>query len=213
MNHCRTGGLVDPKTHWNEVYSSRKSDELSWYQREPLQSLMLFAEAGLDPESSIVDIGGGDSTLVDALLERGFRRVTVLDISGAALDRARARLGARAADVTWIEADVTRADLPVNAYDAWHDRAVFHFLVDPKDRERYVLAARHALRSRAILIIATFASDGPPQCSGLTVARYDADGLALEFGAAFELLRSIREVHRTPTGSEQHFTYALLRRR
>jgi SAM-dependent methyltransferase len=189
------------------------SDELSWYQREPLQSLMLLAEAGLGSESSIIDIGAGDSTLVDALLERGFRRVTVLDISGPALDRARARLGACAPNVTWIEADVTRADLPVNAYDAWHDRAVFHFLVDPKDRERYVLAARQALRPGAMLIIATFARDGPTQCSGLTVTRYDADGLALEFGVGFELLRSMREVHETPTGSEQHFTYALLRRR
>jgi SAM-dependent methyltransferase len=205
--------MVDPKTHWNQVYSSKMFDELSWYQREPLQSLMLLAEAGLASESSIIDIGGGDSTLVDALLERHFRKVTVLDISGAALDRARARLGARAADVTWIEADVTRADLPANAYGAWHDRAVFHFLVDPKDRERYVLAARHALRPRAILVIATFAPDGPTQCSGLMVARYDADGLAQAFGEDFELLRSMREVHKTPTGSEQHFTYALLRRR
>jgi SAM-dependent methyltransferase len=204
---------VDPKTHWNQVYSSRMSDELSWYQREPLQSLMLLAEAGLDSESSIIDIGAGDSTLVDALLERGFRRVTVLDISGAALDRAKARLGARASEITWIEADVTRADLPANAYSAWHDRALFHFLVDPKDRERYVLAAHQALRPGAILIIATFAPDGPTSCSGLMVARYDAHGLAVAFGEGFELLRSMREVHETPTGSEQHFTYALLRRR
>ncbi len=198
--------------HWNRVYRTRLSNEVSWFQPEPTRSLELITEAGALPDSAIVDIGGGDSTLVDALLARGFRQVTVLDVAAAALERARARLGPAADSVTWRVADVTSAELPPAAYDLWHDRAVFHFLVDAEERRQYVNAAANALRTGGTLIISTFALDGPTRCSGLDVQRYDADGLAQEFGARFELVKQLPHLHHTPSGGEQRFTFAVFRR-
>lgn len=198
--------------HWDRVYRTRQSDEVSWFQPEPTLSLELISAAGALEDSSIIDIGGGDSTLVDALIARGFRQITVLDVSAAALDRARARLGSLADGVTWRVADVTRVELPTAAYDLWHDRAVFHFLVDPDERRRYVVAALKALRPGGTLIIATFALDGPTRCSGLEVQRYDAAGLAHEFGEQFELVNQLPHLHHTPSGGEQRFTFAVLRR-
>lgn len=204
---------MDRKAHWEQVYDTRSSMEVSWYQPLPARSLELIREAGAGPESAVIDVGGGDSRLVDTLLEREFRRVTVLDLSGAALARARARLGAPAAAVIWLEADVTAAELAPAAYDLWHDRAVFHFLTDPQDRVRYVAAAARAVRPGGALIIATFALDGPTRCSGLEVVRYGPEELAREFGDSFVLLRSFGDVHRTPSGGEQRFTYAMFERR
>ena len=205
--------MIDRQAHWEQVYRTRPSHEVSWFQPEPARSLALLAEAGVGPESAIVDVGGGDSTLVDALVARRFRDVTVLDVSAAALARARARLGSAGEQVTWLEADVTRVTLPAARFDAWHDRAAFHFLTDPADRARYVAAARDALRPGGTLVVATFAADGPARCSGLDVARYDVDALARAFGDDFVLLRGDREAHHTPAGAEQRFTYAVLRRR
>jgi SAM-dependent methyltransferase len=201
------------KLHWEQVYESKRSDEVSWFQPQPVRSLELLDAAGIGSDAVTIDIGGGDSTLVDALLDRGFRDLTVLDVSAAALARARSRLGDRAAGVTWIEADVTRAGLPAGAYDVWHDRAVFHFLTDPEDRSRYVALAAQAVRPGGTLIVATFAPDGPTRCSGLEVARYDVEGLAREFAEGFVLTAGLTDVHRTPAGGEQRFTYASLRRR
>ena len=203
---------MDRKAHWEHVYSTKDSTDVSWYQLQPTRSLELFAEAGVGPESAIIDVGGGDSTLVDALLERHWGRVTVLDLSGAALGHARARLGSRAKEVTWLQADATRADLPPSGYDVWHDRAVFHFLTESADRARYVATAARALRHTGALIVATFAPHGPTRCSGLDVARYSPEELASEFGPEFTLLRGFVDVHRTPSGLEQRFTYALFRR-
>lgn len=203
---------MDRKAHWEDVYATRASDRVSWYQAQPTRSLELLVDAGVGPESTIIDVGGGDSTLVDALVERRLGHVTVLDLSMAALARAQARLGVRASDVTWLEADVTRAELQQHVYDVWHDRAVFHFLTERQDREGYVATAAAALRPGGTLIIATFASDGPTRCSGLEVARYSPEGLATEFGDAFTLLHGFGDVHRTPTGAEQRFTYAVFRR-
>jgi SAM-dependent methyltransferase len=165
------------------------------------------------PEASLIDIGGGDSTLVDVLLDRGYRRVTVLDLSAAALERARTRLGSRGDAVTWLEGDATRANLPPAAFDLWHDRAVFHFLTSEEDRVRYVRTASLALKPSGTLIMATFALDGPSKCSGLPVERYDAAALARALGHDFILQRALGDTHRTPAGSEQRFLYAVFRRR
>lgn len=204
---------MNRKTLWEQVYATKHPAELSWFQPRPTRSLELIAQAGAGPETTIIDIGGGDSTLVDALVERGLGRVTVLDISGAALARAQARLGERAHDVTWLETDVTRAELPRSSYDVWHDRAVFHFLTEPTDRARYVTTAAAALRPGGMLVIATFALRGPTSCSGLTVVRYGPRQLAAELGEEFVLRRSLADVHHTPSGTEQRFTYALFQRR
>ena len=204
---------MDRKAHWEQVYASKRPDEVSWFQPTPTRSLALIEELGLPRSTRVIDVGGGDSTLVDALLERGFDRVTVLDLSGAALARAQLRLGERAAFATWIEGDVTRVQLEEGAFDLWHDRAVFHFLTDAGDRARYAALAARALAPGGTAIIATFAPDGPQRCSGLDVARYDAEGIAAALGEEFTLVRGLRDVHRTPSGKEQRFTFAVLRRR
>jgi SAM-dependent methyltransferase len=203
---------VERKAHWEGVYTSRQPTELSWYQAEPTRSIELLRAVGAGPDTAIIDIGGGDSTFVDAVLAARLGRVTVLDISAAALARAQARLGARASEVSWIEADVTRVQLPTQAFDVWHDRAVFHFLTRAEHRARYVASAALAIRPGGSLIISTFALNGPARCSGLDVVRYGPAELAWEFGEAFALERSLADVHRTPSGVEQRFTVAVLRR-
>jgi SAM-dependent methyltransferase len=203
---------MDPKIHWEAIYTTRRASEMSWYEPFPTRSIELLSSAGARRDSAIIDVGGGDSRLVDALLEREFRDVTVLDISAKAIEHARARLGARADAVKWIEADVRNAELPARAYDVWHDRAVFHFLTHPDERAAYVAQVSHALRPAGSLIIATFALQGPPRCSGLEVARYDASGLARELGDEFVMQESVTDVHRTPSGVEQAFTYAMFQR-
>lgn len=205
---------MNSKAHWEAVYESRAPAEQSWYQSEPTRSLELLEQLGLAPASAIIDVGGGASTLVDALLERGVGSITVLDISGAALAHTKARLGARATSVQWIEGDITKVDLGASAsYDFWHDRAVFHFLIESGDRRRYVAAAARALRPGGAALVATFAPHGPARCSGLEVVRYDSELLAREFGREFSLERSMDELHHTPSGGEQAFTYNVMRRR
>jgi SAM-dependent methyltransferase len=204
---------MDSKAHWERVYTTRQSTEVSWYQDAPTRSLALLREVGAGPATAIIDVGGGDSTLVDAVVTERLGRMTVLDLSGAALARARARLGSRAGEVTWTEADVTRAALPPQAFDVWHDRAVFHFLTAPEDRQRYAAVAASAVRPGGALLMATFAADGPTRCSGLEVARYSPETLARELGDAFTLVRGFGDVHRTPAGAEQRFTVAIFRRR
>jgi ubiquinone/menaquinone biosynthesis C-methylase UbiE len=200
---------MDPKVHWEAIYTTKPPAEMSWYQPCPTQSIELLLRAGAERDSAIIDVGGGDSTFADALLDRGFRDVTVLDISGKAIERAQARLQSRAKAVKWIEADVRFANLQARAYDVWHDRAVFHFLTQPDERAGYVGQARRALRPGGTLIIATFALEAPPRCSGLAVTRYDASALARELGDAFVLQESLTDVHRTPAGVEQAFTYGV----
>jgi SAM-dependent methyltransferase len=207
------GSDGDMKAHWNAVYTAKSPTELSWYQPRPMRSLELLEQLGIGPATAIIDVGGGASTLVDALLDRGANNVSVLDISRAALEHAQARLGARAASVTWLEADITSADLPERAYDVWHDRAVYHFLTSAEDRRRYADVAAHALRQGGAAIIATFAPHGPARCSGLEVVRYDSEQLARELGSEFALDRSIDDLHQTPSGIAQAFTYTVLRRR
>ncbi len=203
---------MDPKDHWERVYGTRPTDSVSWYQPHADRSLRLIEQAGIGVEAAIIDVGGGASTLVDGLLARGFRNITVLDLSDAALQAARQRLGQRASAVQWRVADVTTAELPRHGYDLWHDRAVFHFLMSPEDRQAYVRKVLHSVRPGGHVIVATFAEDGPLQCSGLPVMRYDADGLHAEFGEAFTLVGHEREVHHTLMGSTQQFTYCYCRK-
>ncbi len=204
---------IDRRAHWERIYTTKSEGETSWFQQVPARSLELIEEAGVRSNSEVIDVGGGDSTLVDALLDRNWGHVTVLDISAAALAGAQERLGPRAREVTWIEGDVTRASLPANGYDIWHDRATFHFLTNAGDRERYVHTMHRSVKSGGHVVIATFAEDGPPRCSGLDVVRYDPVRLHSEMGAECDPLRSLGDSHRTPFGIDQRFTYCHFRRR
>jgi 2-polyprenyl-3-methyl-5-hydroxy-6-metoxy-1,4-benzoquinol methylase len=177
------------------------------------KSLGLIRATVVDNNAAIIDLGGGASTLVDDLLTSGFTNLTVLDISSAAIQNAQARLGARAAPVTWLEADVAQALLPAHRYDVWHDRAVFHFLTDAQDRACYVSAVNHAVKPGGHVIAATFRTCGPLQCSGLDIARYTPDQLYGEFGSGYQLLRSITEDHVTPAGKHQEFIYCVCSKR
>lgn len=204
---------MDPRAHWERVYSTKPSNEVSWFQARPARSLELLADVDGGVERRIIDVGGGDSTFVDEVVEHRLGTITVLDLSASALARAKARVGTRASEVEWIEGDVTRTCLGVATYDVWHDRAVFHFLTSPDDRGRYVATATKAIRQGSTLILATFAIDGPARCSGLDVARYDEAALAREFESSFSFVRGLADVHRAPSGAEQRFTYVVLRRR
>jgi 2-polyprenyl-3-methyl-5-hydroxy-6-metoxy-1,4-benzoquinol methylase len=203
---------MNAKTHWQHIYETKAPTQVSWYQEHAQVSMQFIQNTGIQRTGRIIDVGGGASTLVDDLLTAGFQHITVLDISATALQLARERLGARAVDVNWIEADITRADLPHQAYDVWHDRAVFHFLTQPSDRQRYINTVRHAVRTGGHVILATFAPDGPDRCSGLDVVRYSPESLHGEFGESFELVDSSRETHRTPFGTEQKFVYCYCRK-
>jgi len=203
---------MNAKVHWEHIYETKSPTQVSWYQEHAQLSLQFIQKTGVGKTDHIIDVGGGASTLVDDLLTTGFQHITVLDISATALKQARERLGARAADVDWIEADITRADLPHQAYDVWHDRAVFHFLTQADGRQQYIKTVRHAVRRGGHVIVGTFASDGPDHCSGLEVMRYNPASLHNEFGAGFELLDSARETHRTPFGTGQKFIYCYCRK-
>jgi len=195
------------RDHWESVYAEKGEQEVSWFQEVPASSLRLVAATGLARHARVVDVGGGASRLVDALLAEGWERLTVLDLAAPALERARRRLGPRAASVAWITGDVT-AWTPEGAYDLWHDRAVFHFLVRPEERAAYRSTLLRALRAGGHAIVATFAPDGPERCSGLPVARYDPAALAAELGPELRLVESLREEHRTPGGKVQRFQFS-----
>ena len=199
------------KNHWEQVYANKETTRVSWFQEHAEQSLRLIDASGVDPAAAIIDVGGGASTLVDDLLGRGYWALTVLDISAAALQAARTRLGSAAARVSWLQGDITDMQLPVHAYALWHDRAVFHFLTSAAQRHAYVRNVLRAVQPGGHIIISTFAEDGPLQCSGLPVMRYSADALHAEFGAAFELLGHAKELHHTPSGSTQMFVYCYCR--
>lgn len=196
--------------HWSRVYEEKAPSSVSWYQAEPEPSLRALDRFGARPSSSLVDIGGGASNLVDALLGRGWRDVTVLDIAAPALEAARARLGSEAEKVHWEVADITEWQ-PSRRYDVWHDRAVFHFLTAPEQREAYRRALLAGVSPGGLVIMATFALDGPERCSGLPVRRYDPAGLAAELGAAFRPIEGWREEHVTPWGSRQSFNWCAFR--
>ena len=199
------------QAHWQNVYTSKGENEVSWFQESPAPSLALIAEVDTPPDAGIIDIGGGASRLVDHLLDQGFRDVTVLDLSAAALEAAKARLGERAGRARWFVADATTWE-PSRTYDLWHDRAAFHFLTEERDRDAYIARLRQGLKIGGHAIIATFALDGPEKCSGLPVMRYDSARLAQTLGPGFELLQSGNSDHATPWGSQQHFQFSAFRR-
>jgi SAM-dependent methyltransferase len=201
------------REHWESVYTTKPEDQTSWFRPHLDESLRLIDGLDLPSGTPVIDVGGGRATLVDDLLSRGFIDVTVLDTSKAALDEVGHRLGAAGEFVHWMVADITRAELLPTHYGLWHDRAVFHFLTEPVDRMRYVTNAARSIQPGGHAIVATFATDGPERCSGLPVRRYDAAALVSEFEPAFERIADSRERHPTPFGSEQPFTYVLLRRR
>ena len=202
---------VSRKAHWENVYTTKGEREVSWFQENPVPSLELIALAGISAGASIIDIGGGASRLVDALVERKIGRITVLDLSAAALDAAKERLGDRGAGVEWVVADVTTWE-PLQTYDLWHDRAAFHFITDASDRSAYVGYLKRAVRSGGHVILGTFAPDGPERCSGLPIMRYDAGILGTILGTDFELVDSRRHDHTTPWGAVQRFQFSTFRR-
>lgn len=203
---------MDERRHWQEVYSRREPDGVSWYRPHLERSLAFIRSTGLPTDARIVDVGGGASTLVDDLLAAGYRDVAVVDLAEAALDAARARLGAKADDVEWIAGDVTALSFPNASIDFWHDRAVFHFLTEARARAAYLEKVRDAVKPGGYVMVATFGVDGPEMCSGLPVTRYDAAGIHSVFGDAFEKIGEAEEQHATPWGSAQSFVYCFCRR-
>jgi len=202
---------LDRQAHWQNVYKEKGENQVSWFQERPTISLELIEAAGAKPNSTIIDIGGGASRLVDALIDKGYRDLTVLDLSASAVSIAKIRLGQSAALVKWIVADVTQWE-PPSRYDLWHDRAAFHFLTEVSDRTAYIERLKNALPVGGHAIIGTFALDGPERCSGLPVVRYDAAQLALMLTPLFTLVDMRRHEHKTPWGSLQQFQFGVFRR-
>jgi trans-aconitate methyltransferase len=202
---------MDPREHWRSVYQAKRPDEVSWYQPSPDASLTALDRIGATPSSSLVDVGAGASTLVDALIERGWSDLTLVDIAEPALEATRVRLGSRAGKARWEIADI-RHWHPGQTFDVWHDRAAFHFLTDAGDRTLYKRALIERTHPGSHVIIATFALDGHDTCSGLSVRRYDASGLAAELGDRFALVDSWPETHATPLASDQRFQWSLFQR-
>jgi len=202
---------MDAKTHWEKVYTTKEPDQVSWYRPHLETSIVLIERSVSDPSASIIDIGGGESTLVDDLLARGFQNVTVLDVSQVAIDATKQRLQQVAGRVHWVAADVTRVQLHPAAYDVWHDRAVFHFLTAPEQRAAYVRQVARSVKAGGHVIVSTFGPEGPTKCSGLDVVRYDAESLHEEFGTRFRLVESSKELHETPFGTTQQFLYCYCR--
>ncbi len=203
---------LDRKAHWERVYREKTDTDTSWFQPRPETSLALIEATGAPPRTPLIDVGGGTSRLVDHLLERGWKDLCVLDISGTALERSRQRLGPAAAAVRWVEADLLETELP-DVWGIWHDRAVFHFLTNETDRRRYLERLHRHLEPGGHLIIATFGPEGPKACSGLPVRRYSPEQLAEVLGEGFELEETREELHRTPAGKEQSFVYCRFRYR
>jgi len=202
---------VDPKLHWEKVYRTRQPTEVSWYRPHLEISLQLIEEAAPSRDAHIIDVGAGESTLIDDLLARGYRSLDAMDLSSTALEVAKARLGANAAKIAWLCADVRTFAFGRHQYDVWHDRAVFHFLTNADDRAAYVRQVAHAVKPGGHVIVATFGPEGPTRCSGLDVVRYDPEALHDEFGAGFRLVKHRSELHQTPMGKMQQFTYCYCR--
>ena len=197
--------------HWEAIYGKKSPQDVSWYRPHLDRSLLFIHQAALSPDAAIIDVGGGASTLVDDLLDRGYRNLTVLDLSEGAIAQAKSRLGPNAAAVRWLVGNIIEVGLPEHHYDFWHDRAVFHFLTDDSARQRYVSAVRHALKPGGHIVVATFGPEGPERCSGLPVVRYSPEGIHDQFGRQFMKVGDDGEVHHTPWGSEQEFVYCYCR--
>ena len=202
---------VESKTHWDQVYATKAPDAVSWYRRHLETSLALIERAIPVHSAPIIDVGGGESTLVDDLLLRGYTNITVLDISRAAIEVTKSRLGSAADNVRWIVADITEVELAPRAYDLWHDRAVFHFLTAAEQRAAYIRQVARSVRPGGHIIVSAFGPEGPVKCSGLEVMRYDAEALHREFGIRFRPVESFTELHHTPSETTQQFLYCYCR--
>lgn len=202
---------MDTKSHWEKIYKTKAPNQVSWYRRHLETSLALVERAAADRSSSIIDVGGGESTLVDDLVARGFQNITVLDVSESAIEATKKRLGQVANAIHWIAADIAQVELEPRTYDVWHDRAVFHFLTDPQQRMTYIRQVLRSVVPGGHVIVSTFGPEGPTKCSGLEVMRYDADSLHHEFGKRFRLVESSKELHDTPSGTTQQFLYCYCR--
>jgi len=202
---------MNVETHWEKIYREKAPDAVSWYRPHLETSLALIEKAAPERGASIVDVGGGESTLVDDLLAGGYQNITVVDVSQTAIDVTKKRLGPASDRVKWITANIANAEFPANAYDLWHDRAVFHFLTAMEQRVAYVRQVVRAVKPGGHVLVSTFGPEGPTKCSGLEVVRYDVESLHAAFGLRFRLLDSIKELHNTPFGSTQQFLYCLCR--
>lgn len=198
---------MDEQLYWDTIYKTKAPDAVSWYRSHLEKSLELIERTAGARSATIIDVGGGEATLVDDLLAHGYQNVSVLDISQTAIDVSRQRLGQAADKVTWLVADITQVELPEQHYDVWHDRAVFHFLTHPEQRAAYVRQVARAMKPGGNVIVATFGPEGPKMCSGLEIVRYDAESLHDQFGARFRLVESVTELHQTPFGATQQFLY------
>ncbi|MGB8769276.1 MAG: class I SAM-dependent methyltransferase [Candidatus Korobacteraceae bacterium] len=202
---------MDTKTHWEKVYTTKAPNAVSWY-RTHLEASLALIERAVDARSaSIIDVGGGESTLVDDLLLRGYKNLTVLDVSQTAIDLTKSRLSSSADQVSWLVDDITEIELKPHAYDLWHDRAVFHFLTAREQRIAYVRQVMRSVKPGGHVVVSTFGPEGPAKCSGLDVMRYHAESLHGEFGARFRLIESSQELHHTPFGTAQQFLYCYCR--
>lgn len=203
---------MDPKSHWEGIYQENKPNEVSWFQPKMAISLDLIKSVETRKDARIIDIGGGASTLVESLLADGYKNLSVLDISGSALAKIKDRLKERTNQIEWFETSILDF-ASSKKFDLWHDRAVFHFLVNSRDRAIYLENLKSCLNPNGHFIVATFAIDGPLKCSGLEVVRYDENLMKKEVGKDFELIKSCNEIHKTPWDTEQKFTYFLFKRR
>jgi 2-polyprenyl-3-methyl-5-hydroxy-6-metoxy-1,4-benzoquinol methylase len=202
---------VNMKEHWENVFSSKKEDEVSWFQRYPKTSMDFIELVNLPFDANIIDVGGGDSYLVDVLLDKGYRNIWVLDISAKAIERAKQRLGVRASKVNWIISDITEFNSPVQ-FDFWHDRAAFHCLTTEDKILKYVSIAKYAIKKNGYLVLGTFSEDGPRKCSGLDIKQYSETSMTIQFEADFERIKCHQEDHNTPSGKDQNFLYCIFRR-
>ena len=200
---------MDARSHWENVYASKAPDAVSWYRPHLETSLELIEKVAKAHSTSIIDVGGGESTLVDDLLAHEYSNLSVLDVSPTAIEVTKRRLGHAAERVHWIIGDITNTELSPSAYDLWHDRAVFHFLRSVNERAAYVRQVAKAVRPGGHVLVSTFGPEGPTKCSGLEVVRYDAESLHAGFGVHFRLLESLKELHKTPFGTIQQFIYSL----
>jgi len=198
--------MHDRKTHWENVYDNISALEVSWYQKQPDLSMQLIHNTQLSRDVSIIDVGGGTSTLVDCLYNEGYKNIGVLDISSQALACTKTRLGDKSSEIEWFEGDITLFK-PPHQFSIWHDRAVFHFLTNQSDRRKYINILKNALEAHGHLIIAAFAIGGPSQCNGLDIVQYNAEKLIAELGAGFKLVQEMKEIHITPANKEQKFGY------
>lgn len=212
-HEARSGLSLDRQRHWENVYNAKPPQDMSWYEPHLVVSLDWISEAAPNPAAAIIDVGGGASTLVGDLYAKGYRSLTVLDVSPSALARSRQRMGPAADEIRWVTGDVTTCSLPDAAFDLWHDRAVFHFLTSQEERDAYVQLVRSALKPAGQVILATFSTRGPQTCSGLPVSRYDASSLQERFEPEFHLTKSATVIHHTPSGGSQEFLYGRLTRK